>query len=133
MRSRSITIATIVSAATIVSILLLREPLLRTVRANHMAGEKYLFVWAGDQARINPDFLAVVDFDERSKGYGNVLTTVPLPNPGATGKNRTMSHSLSMARFSQPLGRRAPVVPRWERSLARRQGRSGPVPSRFVH
>ena len=26
--------------------------------------EKYLFVWAGDQARINPDFLAVVNLDE---------------------------------------------------------------------
>lgn len=27
-------------------------------------GEKYLFVWAGDQARTNADFLAVVNFDE---------------------------------------------------------------------
>ena len=26
------------------------------------AAEKYLFVWAGDQARTAPDFLAVVDF-----------------------------------------------------------------------
>ena len=25
--------------------------------------EKYLFVWAGDQARMNPDFLAVINFD----------------------------------------------------------------------
>ena len=29
-----------------------------------------LLVWAGDQARQAPDFLAVVDFDERSPGYG---------------------------------------------------------------
>ncbi len=46
--------------------------------------EKYLYVWAGDQARKAPDFLAVVDFDESSKSYGRVVTTVPLPPPGAT-------------------------------------------------
>ncbi len=47
--------------------------------------ERYLFVWAGDQARKNPDFLAVVNFDERSSDYGSVITSVPLPGPGATG------------------------------------------------
>ena len=47
--------------------------------------ERYLFVWAGDQARTNPDFLAVIDFDEHSRDYGSVITTVPLPGPGATG------------------------------------------------
>jgi selenium-binding protein 1 len=44
-----------------------------------------LFVWAGDQARQAPDFLAVVDFDERSATYGKVLSTVPLPGPGEAG------------------------------------------------
>lgn len=44
-----------------------------------------LLVWAGDQARQAPDFLAVVDFDERSPGYGKVLSTVPLPGPGEAG------------------------------------------------
>jgi len=44
-----------------------------------------LFVWAGDQARRAPDFLAVIDFDERSPRYGAVVTTVPLPGPGAAG------------------------------------------------
>src|SRR5262245_32325757 len=43
--------------------------------------EKYLFVWAGDQARINPDFLAVINFDQSSRDYGRVITTVPLPGP----------------------------------------------------
>jgi hypothetical protein len=47
--------------------------------------EKYLFVWAGDQARIAPDFVSVVDFDEGSPDYGKVITTVPLPGPGASG------------------------------------------------
>lgn len=46
--------------------------------------EKYLFVWAGDQARQAADFLAVVNFDEDSAGYGELITTVPLPGPGAT-------------------------------------------------
>ena len=47
--------------------------------------EKHLFVWAGDQARTAPDFLAVVDFDESSSNYGRVITTVPLPGAGASG------------------------------------------------
>jgi len=47
--------------------------------------EKHLFVWAGDQARTAADFLAVVDFDENSSNYGKVITTVPLPGPGASG------------------------------------------------
>jgi selenium-binding protein 1 len=46
---------------------------------------KYLFVCAGDQARVAPDFLAVVNFDEDSEQYGEVLATAPLPEPGATG------------------------------------------------
>jgi hypothetical protein len=39
-------------------------------RSSASASEKYLFVWAGDQARTAPDFLAVVDFDPASAGYG---------------------------------------------------------------
>jgi hypothetical protein len=55
------------------------------IRADHQEDEKRLFVWAGDQARANPDFLAVIDFDPHSRNYGKVLTTVPLPGPGALG------------------------------------------------
>ena len=47
--------------------------------------EKFLFIWAGDQARLAPDFLAVVDFDEASPTYGSVITTVPVPGAGASG------------------------------------------------
>src|SRR5262249_39832995 len=47
--------------------------------------EKYLFVWAGDQARKQPDFLAVINFDEKSENYGKVITTIPLPEPGSAG------------------------------------------------
>jgi selenium-binding protein 1 len=49
------------------------------------ASERFLYVWAGDQARTAPDFLAVVDFDPASAGYGNVIATRPLPGPGASG------------------------------------------------
>jgi hypothetical protein len=52
-------------------------------RARHEA--KYLFVCAGDQARTNPDFLAVLNFEQGSRDYGKVIATSPLPNPGATG------------------------------------------------
>jgi selenium-binding protein 1 len=48
------------------------------------AAAKYLYVWAGDQARSAPDFLAVVNFDQASPDYGKVVTTVPLPEPGQT-------------------------------------------------
>ena len=49
-----------------------------------VSNEKYLYVWTGDQARKNADFLAVVNFDETSPNYGKVITTVPLPAPGNT-------------------------------------------------
>ena len=41
--------------------------------------EDTLLVWAGDVAHKAPDFVAVVDFDQRSPKYGTVLRTVPLP------------------------------------------------------
>jgi len=44
-----------------------------------------LLVWAGDKAHVAPDFIAVIDFDERSPNYGKVLRTVPLTGPGAVG------------------------------------------------
>jgi selenium-binding protein 1 len=52
--------------------------------ATSARSEKYLFVWAGDQARQAADFLAVVNFDEESADYGELIATVPLPGPGAT-------------------------------------------------
>jgi len=47
--------------------------------------QKYLYVWAGDQARKAPDFLLVVNFDEKSPRYGKVITRRALPSPGETG------------------------------------------------
>src|SRR5262245_14047172 len=62
--------------------------------------EKFLFVWAGDQARKSADFLAVVDFDETSASYGKVITTVPLPAPGATGNE---PHHVGLSRDGRVL------------------------------
>ena len=54
--------------------------------------EKVLYVWAGDQAHKAPDFLAVIDFNEESRNYGRVITTVPLPPPGNIGNEPHHCH-----------------------------------------
>src|SRR5512143_2555856 len=54
--------------------------------------ERTLYVWAGDQARVSPDFLAVIDFDPRSPNYGRVLRTVPIPPPGNVGNEPHHCH-----------------------------------------
>lgn len=51
-----------------------------------------LYVWAGDQARVAPDFLAVIDFDESSPRYGEVVRTVPVPGPGSSGNEPHHCH-----------------------------------------
>jgi len=62
--------------------------------------EKFLFVWAGDQTRRQPDFLAVINFDEKSNDYGKVITTVPLPEPGASGNE---PHHVGLSRDGKVL------------------------------
>jgi selenium-binding protein 1 len=52
-----------------------------------------LYVWASDQARVAPDFLAVIDFDRKSPTYGEVLSTVPLPPPGNIGNEPHHCHT----------------------------------------
>ena len=54
--------------------------------------EKTLYIWAGDQKRERPDFLAVIDFNEHSHNYGRVLRTVPLPPPGNVGNESHHCH-----------------------------------------
>jgi hypothetical protein len=41
----------------------------------HPGKDKTLYVWASDQVRVAPDFLAVIDFDEDSDDYGKVIRT----------------------------------------------------------
>ena len=57
----------------------------RNETRDHDKAARTLYVWAGDQARVAPDFLAVIDFDEDSPRYGKVIRTVPVPGPGASG------------------------------------------------
>src|SRR5215813_7975364 len=51
-----------------------------------------LYIWAGDQARRAPDFLAVIDFDEGSPDYGRVIKMVPIPPPGNVGNEPHHCH-----------------------------------------
>jgi len=53
---------------------------------------KTLYIWAGDQARIAPDFLAIINFDENSRDYGKVIKTVPIPPPGNVGNEPHHCH-----------------------------------------
>ena len=53
---------------------------------------KTLYIWAGDQARQAPDFLAVINFDQESPDYGKVIKTVPIPFPGAVGNEPHHCH-----------------------------------------
>ena len=59
---------------------------------NHARPDKTLYVWASDQARVAPDFLAVINFDEDSHDYGKVIDTVPLPGPGNSGNESHHCH-----------------------------------------
>jgi len=43
---------------------------------NSAAAGHYLLVWAGDHAKKDNDFLAVIDADPTSKTYGHLLTTL---------------------------------------------------------
>jgi selenium binding protein SBP56 len=44
--------------------------------------EKTLYIWTGDQARVAPDFLTVINFDEDSRDYGHIVKTIPVPTSG---------------------------------------------------
>src|SRR5437667_4625483 len=54
--------------------------------------DKVLYSWAQDQAQVAPDFLAVIDFDEQSSKYGEVINVVPVPPPGNTGNEPHHCH-----------------------------------------
>jgi hypothetical protein len=62
--------------------------------------EHTLLVWAGDQAHVAPDFLAVVNFNPDSPNYGKVLRTVPLSGPSAVGNE---PHHVGLSRDGRTL------------------------------
>ena len=53
--------------------------------------EKVLYIWAQDQAQVAPDFLAVVDFDEQSSKYGEVINVYRYRLPAIPATNRTIA------------------------------------------
>lgn len=71
--------------------------------------EDTLLVWAGDQAHVAPDFVAVVDFDGRSASYGRVLRVVPLPKTlptaivGGSGAIGNEPHHVGVSRDGRTL------------------------------
>src|SRR5215471_1808534 len=88
-----------VVCGTLVATLLVGAPL-----AGAEQPENTLLVWAGDQARQAPDFVAVIDFDRDSPHYGKVLRTVPLPvkllGAGAVGNE---PHHVGISRDGRTL------------------------------
>src|SRR5438874_4737636 len=53
--------------------------------------EKVLYIWAQDQAQVAPDFLAVIDFDEQSAKYGEVINVYRYRLPAIPATNRTIA------------------------------------------
>jgi 56kDa selenium binding protein (SBP56) len=47
--------------------------------------ENLMYAWFGDVDLHNPDFVAVINFDETSEDYGKLVTTSPLSGPNAFG------------------------------------------------
>ena len=64
---------------------------------------QYLFICAGDQARTNSDFLAVINFSEDSKDYGKVIASVPFAAPDATGNELSTLHKEELLTFASTL------------------------------
>ena len=54
------------------------------VPALAQSAPKYLFVWAGDDAKKSEDFLAVIDADASSKSYGKPVASIAVPGPSGT-------------------------------------------------
>ena len=59
---------------------------------------KTLYVWAGDDDRTSPDFVAVVNFDSNSWDYGKIMKIVPVP----TANNE--AHHLGLSADCNTLG-----------------------------
>jgi hypothetical protein len=53
--------------------------------------DKYLFVWAGDELGVVPDFLSVVDFDLNSPTYGQIIATASAPTSGNEAHHMSIS------------------------------------------
>jgi len=52
--------------------------------AGYSQSNSYLFVWAGDDAKKDSDFLGVIDADSKSARYGQIVASVAVPGAGGT-------------------------------------------------
>ena len=103
-RKWAVTAALVSGGAILLGLILVRQPFVRTARAEQEREEKYLFVWTGDQARTKPDFLAVIDFDKESNRYESVVTTVRCPVLAQPGMSRIISVCPPMGKSWGPAG-----------------------------
>src|SRR5258708_2392730 len=81
----------------LIAVLLSTFPLIHGFAETSMKLKKgtTLYVWAGDQARVAPDFVAAIDFDESSKTYGKVIRTAPVPTSVPSSGNEAHHMHLS--------------------------------------
>ena len=49
-----------------------------TAACHGSGASPYLFIWSGDQRRLDSDFLAVVDADRASARYGQIVSRLPV-------------------------------------------------------
>jgi hypothetical protein len=54
--------------------------------------EKTLYIWTGDQARVEPDMVVVINFNPNSENYGKIVGTVPVPAPNNVGNEAHHCH-----------------------------------------
>src|SRR4051794_16152858 len=59
---------------------------------DHDRSAKTLYIWSGSQIRSVPAFLAVINFDEDSPEYGEVIKTVSVPPPWDLGNEPHHCH-----------------------------------------
>jgi 56kDa selenium binding protein (SBP56) len=67
----------------------------------------YLFVWSGDDAKKDADFLAVIDADPKSPHYGQAVASVAVPGPSGTPHHTEldMPHGRQVLAARFPRGR----------------------------
>ena len=56
------------------------------------SSSRFLYIWAGHVDHAIADFLAVIDFDEDSPGYGQVINMVPVQARGRAASSNEPHH-----------------------------------------
>ena len=98
--SSSLLILLLMAASALILSLRVRDVHARAPEVAGDEAEKYLYVWAGDQARTAADFLATVNFDETSPRYGQIIGITPLSGVGNSGNE---PHHVGLSRDGRVL------------------------------